>query len=73
MTAWGSFARDVPRRNLRSLSFVSWEKEYKRDSEAWSCFHAVSKQRSPSAGAGQLTMMIEDGRNGQRLDSENNR
>lgn len=32
--AWGSLARDVPRRNLRSFSFVSGEKEYSRDS-AW--------------------------------------
>lgn len=56
MTAWGSFARDVPKRNLHSLSFVSWEKEYKRDSEAWSCCHVVSKRHSPFADAGQLTM-----------------
>lgn len=26
--ACGSFDLEVPRRNLRSLSFVSWEKEY---------------------------------------------
>lgn len=34
MMACGSFALDVPNRNLRRCSFVSGEKEYKRDSEA---------------------------------------
>jgi hypothetical protein len=33
MMAWGSFARDVPRRNLRSFSFVSGEKVYNLDSD----------------------------------------
>jgi hypothetical protein len=36
MTAWGSFALEVPSRNLRSLSLVSCEKVYSRDSDAWS-------------------------------------
>lgn len=31
--ACGSFALDVPRRNLRSRSFVSGEKVYSRDSD----------------------------------------
>lgn len=31
--AWGSLARDVPRRNLRSFCFVSSEKVYSRASE----------------------------------------
>lgn len=35
--ACGSFAREVPSRNLRSLSFVSWENVYNRDSEACEC------------------------------------
>lgn len=34
MMACGPLARDVPRRNLRSASLVSWEKEYSLDSEA---------------------------------------
>ena len=34
MMACGPLARDVPRRNLRSASLVSWEKEYNLDSEA---------------------------------------
>jgi hypothetical protein len=33
MTACGSFALEVPKRNLRSFSFVSGEKEYNRDSD----------------------------------------
>ena len=33
MIACGSFARDVPSRNLRSFSFVSWEKEYNLESD----------------------------------------
>ena len=33
MTAWGSFALEVPSRNFRSFSLVSGEKVYKRDSE----------------------------------------
>lgn len=32
--ACGPLARDVPRRNLRRASLVSWEKEYSLDSEA---------------------------------------
>lgn len=35
MTAWGSFALDVPRRNLRSFCFVSSLKVYNRASEDW--------------------------------------
>lgn len=35
MTAWGSLAREVPRRNLRSLVLVSSEKVYSRASELW--------------------------------------
>ena len=31
--AWGSLAREVPRRNLRSFCFVSSEKVYSLDSE----------------------------------------
>ena len=34
MTAWGSLARDVPRRNLRRAACVSEENVYSRDSEA---------------------------------------
>lgn len=34
MMACGPLARDVPRRNLRRASLVSWEKEYSLDSEA---------------------------------------
>lgn len=33
MTAWGSFAREVPNLNFRSFSLVSVEKVYSRDSE----------------------------------------
>lgn len=33
MTAWGSFALEVPSRNFRSFSLVSGEKVYSRDSE----------------------------------------
>ena len=33
MTAWGSFALEVPNLNFRSFSFVSVEKVYSRDSE----------------------------------------
>ena len=33
MTAWGSFALEVPNLNFRNLSFVSVEKVYSRDSE----------------------------------------
>lgn len=35
MTACGSLDRDVPRRNLRSWSFVSCEKVYSLASELW--------------------------------------
>jgi hypothetical protein len=34
MVAWGSLARDVPKRNLRSFSLVSSEKVNSLDSEA---------------------------------------
>lgn len=34
ITAWGSFALEVVRRNLRSCSFVSPENVYSLDSEA---------------------------------------
>ncbi len=33
MTAWGSFALEVPNLNLRSFPLVSSEKAYSRDSE----------------------------------------
>lgn len=33
ITAWGSFALEVPNLNLRSFSLVSGEKVYSRDSE----------------------------------------
>lgn len=33
MIAWASLALDVLRRNLRSFSLVSGEKEYSRDSD----------------------------------------
>lgn len=35
MMACGSFALDVPSRNLRSFSFVSGENEYSRESDWW--------------------------------------
>jgi hypothetical protein len=41
MTAWGSLARDVPRRNFRSFSFVSGEKVYSFDSEACMVCQAI--------------------------------
>ena len=34
ITAWGSFALEVPNLNFRSFSLVSVEKVYRRDSEA---------------------------------------
>lgn len=44
MTAWGSLAREVPRRNLRSLSLVSGEKVKRRASEAcWRTARSVSE------------------------------
>ena len=35
ITAWGSFALEVPNLNFRSFSLVSVEKVYSRDSEDW--------------------------------------
>lgn len=33
ITAWGSLDREVPRRNLRRWSLLSWEKVYNLDSD----------------------------------------
>lgn len=35
MMAWGSLAREVPRRNFRSFCLVSSEKVYSLDSDDW--------------------------------------
>ena len=44
--AWGSLALDVPKRNFRSLSLVSVEKLYNRDSEDYKVgFSRILRQR----------------------------
>ena len=59
MMACGSLAREVPKRNLRSFSLVSGEKEYRRDSDCRQDFRLAggSSRRARDAGQGLLTML----------------
>ena len=56
MTACGSLAREVPRRNFRSLSVVSGEKVYRRASDACEGYISEPGPEHGQGGRGDRTM-----------------